>query len=77
MSRTKDGPSEETRKNDTRTSHEGLEEDQAKTSGARASAVAFRKSRLWICPSETAAKRNIKIDICGTSEKSPAEALDW
>jgi len=43
MSRTKDGPSKETRNNDTRTSHEGLEEDQAKTSGARASAVAFRK----------------------------------
>jgi len=30
-------------KNNTRASHEGLEEDQAKTSGARASAVAFRK----------------------------------
>jgi len=43
MSRTKDGPNEETSKNDTRASHEGLEEDQAKTSGARASAVAFRK----------------------------------
>jgi len=43
MSGTKDGPNEETSKNDTRTSHEGLEVDQAKTSGARASAVAFRK----------------------------------
>jgi len=43
MSRTKDGPNKETSKNNTRTSHEGLEEDQAKTSGARASAVAFRK----------------------------------
>ena len=43
MSRTKDGPNEETRKNDTRTSHEGLEGDQAKISGTRASAVAFRK----------------------------------
>jgi len=43
MSRTKDGPNEETSKKDTRTSHEGLEEDQAKTSVAGASAVAFRK----------------------------------
>ena len=43
MLRTKDGPSKETRNNDTRTSHEGLEEDHAKTSGARASAVALRK----------------------------------
>jgi len=43
MSRTKDGPNEKTSKNDTRTSHEGLEEDQTKISGARASAVAFRK----------------------------------
>ena len=42
MSRTKDGPNKETRKNNTSGSHEGLEEE-AKTSGARASAVAFRK----------------------------------
>jgi len=43
VSRTKDGPNEETSKNDTRTSHERLEEDQAKTSGARVSTVAFHK----------------------------------
>jgi len=43
MSRTKDGTNEETRKYDTRTSHEGLKGDQTKTCGARASAVAFCK----------------------------------
>jgi hypothetical protein len=51
MSRTKDGPNEET--NDTRTSHEGFEEDQAKTSGARASAVVFQK--LVLTPSGVSA----------------------
>jgi len=43
MPRTKDGPNKKTIKNNTRPSHEGLEEDQVKTSGARASAVVFRK----------------------------------
>ena len=43
MSRTKDGPIEETRKTTRELHTNGLEEDQAKTSGARASAVAFRK----------------------------------
>jgi len=43
MLRTKDGPSKETRNNDTRGSYEGLKEDHTKTSGARASVVALRK----------------------------------
>ena len=43
MLRTKDGLSKETRKNNTRTSYERLEEDHAQTSGTRASAVDLRE----------------------------------
>jgi len=52
MLRTKDGPSKETRNNDTRTAHEGFEEDHAKTSGTRASVVALRS---FLTPSAVSA----------------------